>query len=350
MSNEKAFVFDTNFIIQNHNLNEVVDNLINKGFVVYITQVAIDERIAQECLKQKTKYDKIESFQREIQDFATIKIIKPYEDTRKMYHDGMQKKYEALFGKNIIPINKSASAFERVLQRAYMKIPPFITSGTDKGFKDSLMWLSVIDFFKSNGENEIIFVSNDNGFRENVDFLCAEFEENTGKKIEIKDNSYYKSILDSDVVKKDSEKTEFIPDVSQIREKIRNVITNLCGCEVEDNWGEYEWVRSFTLSQKVDEDYMEVVLNGLKNDITKHIFDEYVSATDIFALDDRVKDGNVSISISELEDAYKLVEEIKKKYPEYLKQFYATAANIFNNNYEAPPISFEDIDDSDLPF
>lgn len=185
----------------------------------------------------------------------------------------MQKKYETLFGKNIIPINKSSADFERILQRAYMKVPPFITSGTDKGFKDSLMWLSVIDYFKANGESEIIFVSNDNGFKENANFLCAEFEENTGKKIDIKDNSYYKSI-----------------------------------------------------------------------------FDEYVSATDIFSLDDRVKNGNAGISITELEDAYKLVEEVKKKYPEYLKQFYSTTANIFNNNYEAPCINFEDSDDSDLPF
>ena len=52
MSN-KAFVFDTNFIIQNHNLNDVVKNLNEKGFVVYITQVAIDERIAQECIKKE---------------------------------------------------------------------------------------------------------------------------------------------------------------------------------------------------------------------------------------------------------------------------------------------------------
>lgn len=349
MSDKKAFVFDTNFIIQNHNLNEVVQNLIDRGFSVYITQVAIEERIAQECLKQKAKYERIDSFQKEIQDFALIKITKSYEDTKKVYHDGMQKKYEALFGENIIPLDKSASAFERVLQRAYMKVPPFITSGTDKGFKDSLMWLSVIDYFKSKGEDKIVFVSNDNGFKENSDFLCKEFEDITGKKIEIKDNSYYKSILDSDIAKKDLEKEDPLPDVSQVRERIRNVLVDLCGSEIEGAWGEYEWARSFTLSQKVDEDYMEVVLNGLKNDITKHIFDEYVLATDVFALDDRVKNGNVNISITELENAYKLVEEIKKKYPEYLKQFYGTAANIFNNNYEAPSIIYEEID-SDLPF
>ena len=52
---KKAFVFDTNFIIQNYNLNDVVKNLNEKGFVVYITQVAIDERIAQECIKQSAK-------------------------------------------------------------------------------------------------------------------------------------------------------------------------------------------------------------------------------------------------------------------------------------------------------
>ena len=65
---KKAFVFDTNFIIQNYNLNDVVKNLNEKGFVVYITQVAIDERIAQECIKQRAKYDKLESFKKEVKN------------------------------------------------------------------------------------------------------------------------------------------------------------------------------------------------------------------------------------------------------------------------------------------
>lgn len=73
MCNEKAFVFDTNFIIQNNNLNEVVENLINNGFNVYVTQVAIDERIAQECLKRKAKYDKINSFQKKSRTLLLLK-------------------------------------------------------------------------------------------------------------------------------------------------------------------------------------------------------------------------------------------------------------------------------------
>ena len=44
MAEKKAFVFDTNFIIQNQNLDEALDKLKEK-FSVYITQVSIDERI-----------------------------------------------------------------------------------------------------------------------------------------------------------------------------------------------------------------------------------------------------------------------------------------------------------------
>ena len=38
MTEKKAFVFDTNFIIQHQNLDEVLDKL-KEQFAVYITQV-----------------------------------------------------------------------------------------------------------------------------------------------------------------------------------------------------------------------------------------------------------------------------------------------------------------------
>ena len=72
----RSFVFDTNFIIQNKNLNEVIENLNKNGFSAYVTQVAIDERIAQECVKQKGKYEKLASLSKETKDFATITIDK----------------------------------------------------------------------------------------------------------------------------------------------------------------------------------------------------------------------------------------------------------------------------------
>ena len=98
MSDKTAFIFDTNFIIQNRDLDVVIQKLKEKEFVVYITQVAIDERIAQECNKQKEKYDAIERFRQQYVDIISIKILKKYEDTMRYYKEGMRKKYEKLFG------------------------------------------------------------------------------------------------------------------------------------------------------------------------------------------------------------------------------------------------------------
>ena len=59
MAEKKAFVFDTNFIIQNQNLNDALDKLKEK-FSIYITQVSIDERIAQNCRDLKGQFDDAE--------------------------------------------------------------------------------------------------------------------------------------------------------------------------------------------------------------------------------------------------------------------------------------------------
>ena len=76
MGDKIAFVFDTNFIIQNHDLETVTQKLMEHDFVAYVTQVAIDERIAQECNKQKEKYDELEKIKDKFCNFASIKITK----------------------------------------------------------------------------------------------------------------------------------------------------------------------------------------------------------------------------------------------------------------------------------
>lgn len=150
MSEKKAFVFDTNFIIKNNKLNEVIKNL-DDLFVVYVTQVSIDERIAQECRKIKEKYDDLEKLSKNYEGIAKIEIIQSYDEKKAFYETRMQHHYESTFGSNIIGISKDASTFSKLLDRANYKIPPFASAdnSSDKGFKDSLIWISVIDFFKS---------------------------------------------------------------------------------------------------------------------------------------------------------------------------------------------------------
>lgn len=347
LAEKKAFVFDTNFIIQNRNLDDVYNKLMEMGFVVYVPQVAIDERIAQTCLQQKGIYDKLEALRKDTRDFAKIDITRSYEETEKRYRKGMQKRYEDLFGIHIIPYDDNREMFKRILHRAYMKIPPFITQGTDKGFKDSLMWLSLMDYFVRSGEESVVFVSSDNGFKENASRLCQEFARVTGKSIEIKDNSYYKELLEPKHVPAETVKQEKVPNIEQLRERILNVIDALRGVEVEDYWGNTEWTRTFATSKLLDADYVAVMFSGLKRDVDEHIFDRSVPACEVLALDDRISNGNVGIPIEALEHALELYEEINQIYPELMKQFCSAAANILNANYVAPE---EEVDDGDLPF
>jgi hypothetical protein len=349
MPEKKAFVFDTNFIIENIDLRKVSEDL-SEQFTVYVTQVSIDERISQKCLDLSKKYKHIEQIRKDCRGIATIRVTITLEDKIKDEQALTQKGYEELFGSRIIPFLRDTKTFDAILNRVYQKKPPFISAdgASDKGFKDSLIWYSLLDYFKNQGEDHVIFVTNDKNFRNQAADLCAEFKEITGKVIEIKDNSFYKDILKPAIMEevKESHITPAkLPDFGMLREQINTVVSALCGIETVDNWGNPYWERTFTSNEKFDADYMRVIFGGLQRDIETHIFEQSVSADTVFALDDRIESGSVGVSMSSLEDAQKLHNEICKKYPEYTEQFYATVANIFNQNYVEPVI-----DDNELPF
>lgn len=346
MDKKKAFVFDTNFIIENRNLKEVVATL-SDGFTVYVTQISIEERISQKHLEIKNKYEKLETISQQYKGIANVKIITSLEKSLKTFREIMEKGYANLFGEHIIPFKSDETTFSKIIDRVYKKCPPFLSGegASDKGFKDSLIWLSLLDFFKESEEDEIIFVTNDNGFRKNSDALCYEFKEVTKKEIIFKDNNYYKSLFETNTIS--LEQNVPIPDVKHLREKIHSVILSLCGIETEDYWGAPDWDTTFSLNKRVDGAYMEVVLDGLKKYIIGHIFETEVSAERVLDLDGRVTNG-VSIPMVALENALSLYEEIQQRVPSYLPQFYDTAASIINRNYIEPQEDEED--DDRMPF
>ncbi len=349
MSNDKkAFVFDTNFIIQITKLDEVVENL-KDTYTVYVTQVSIDERIAQQCRDLKADFDEIEKCKKRFMRFASIKLKKTYDAERSFLQVGIQDRYKNTFGDCIIPFSKDENTFSAILNRANEKLPPFLNvkDASDKGFKDCLLWLSILDYFKNNGENEIVFLTDDkSAFRNHTDYLTKEFKDVTGKSIEFKPNSFYGELIKSEKDLEENKKTP-LPDTAQFRDKLNDVVRNLCTVEVVDGWGRYDMEKTFTLNQQVDGNYMKVIFNGLHNDIESNMFKQYIYAESVFNLDDRLKNTPFPINIKLLEDAYRLHEEAKDKFPDFLDQFYAAAADIFNENYIDPT---NEIDDDDLPF
>lgn len=196
MAEKRAFVFDTNFIIQNRELDKTLEKIKDK-YNVYITQISIDERIAQQCRELKKNYDEAKKCSSKFSFFAKIKFKMTYEDSKEELQKGVQTKYEQCFENCVIPFAKTGETLDKVLIRANQKLPPFSpdNDSSDKGFKDCLLWLSLLDYFKDNGEDEIVFMTDDKGFSRNGESLCDEFKSITGKTIEIKSNSSFKDLI-----------------------------------------------------------------------------------------------------------------------------------------------------------
>ncbi len=346
---KKAFVFDTNFVVglENHDLTTVVKNLSDR-FTVYAPQFSINERIAQQQLELKKKYGDLEKGIKDYKGIATINIYAPFEKSSIRKKESIQRGYEHLFREHIIPFSIEISVFTRLLERTYQKAPPFSTDpkASDKGFKDSLIWISLLDFFKNHGEDTVVFVTDDNGFKNNAEALCKEFKDYTGKSITIEGNEYYKTVTSTNAPIPTRPKEELpLPDMKRVREKIKDAIFSLCGFSYTVDYDE-EWEKNFNLYQKVDSAYLETVFSRLENYVKEHIFETHLSAKEILDLDDRITDLN-PVPISAIEDALKIYQEVQQNFPDYLPQFYNAAAAIINNNY----VKTETVDNyDDLPF
>lgn len=357
MAEKKAFVFDTNFIIQNQNLDEALDKLKEK-FSVYITQVSIDERIAQNCRNLKAQFDEAEKCKVKFIHFATISFKKTYEEESEFYQKGIQTKYENYFGDHIIPFIKDEEMLTTIINRANRRLPPFSAAkdASDKGFKDCLLWLSMLAHFKDNGEDNVIFVTDDkSAFRNNTEYLQKEFHEATGKTIEIHPNSYYKELLkhpEKPMSEPTSEKKpEEFPNLDTFREEVEDAIEGLRGVAWENYFGDSQWSQTFTTSVPFDKDYVKTFFAGLREDITDHIFEKSVLASKLLDFDDRVIDCDAEIPMQNIEKALRIYQVVLSNYSQYSEQFFEVAAKILNRNYKAPPtLPFDVDDDEELPF
>ena len=194
----------------------------------------------------------------------------------------------------------------------------------------------------------LFFISDDKGFKNHAKVLSDEFFAVTGKKIEIKDNTYYRQLIEVKPEVKEPSKPELPPDIDQLRDEIHSVIGNLCSTVAESYYGDSWEEATFTISEKFDVPYIEAVFKELQSIVLAHLFDQGISALELFGENGRISNGKVDIPISALESAVHLHDKFCQKYPDYMQQFYSTAANILNQNYRKPFIEVDN--DEELPF
>ena len=345
MEEKIAFVFDTNFIVQNQNLSEVIKKL-DKKYIPYVTQVSIEERKAQQCAAKKSAYVEALKLSKEIKALLTIKSYSDLEAELIKHKEAIQHSYESVFKEHIIKYEISSDLFDTILTRSYNKIPPFNDNdnASDKGFKDTLMWLSIMEFFKNSGENEVVFLTDDKGFTNKTDDLTKEFEDYTDKKIHIKKNSMFSSLLENKKLTELVPKNE-IPNIEIIREQLKDTLDSICWTTAYNDFGDEEYYRNFLTSIRFDEIYIKSVMENLETVIQDHIFSDQIKVSVFLDKDSRIyNDRKIYITI--IEKLNKLYKETSEIFPEHLSALIKTVTEELNENYEEVLI----ITDTEVPF
>lgn len=202
-SNNKVtycLIFDTNALFQayekradfttfsfNATFENVID-MINKLDIYNQVTVAIPSVVWNEMEKQiiekhdellltyKSTISKKRFPEYSVQENSTINypeyIRAKIAEYKKEISEGVNEVIE-------IPI-ASNDRFESIINRAFSKLPPFEGKDkkSDKGFKDALLWESVLEFALNHRNSKIIYYSKDNAFGE---FLLKEFAENVAE-------------------------------------------------------------------------------------------------------------------------------------------------------------------------
>jgi len=130
------------------------------------------------------------------QDFSFFKLETPEIDYEKHLNQKIGN-YISMYDVGIIEIpNKDLT--QKLIQKAVNKERPFYkTAGKDSGFKDAVIWESILEYGIQHKDEHLLFLHNDNDFIDNK--LSGEFKELTGNQIiSYKNPAEIKSFLDKE--------------------------------------------------------------------------------------------------------------------------------------------------------
>lgn len=180
IDNFSKFCFGTPFedFIDFLGTNDMLDY-----FIINISEITIEELKKQIIDKYK---EELSNLKESYKKFKNIHNIKFDEDEEVKYDEILEKLMEDYIKFHNINIVKTKNiSLQNLLNRAINKKKPFVgeNGNSDKGFKDAVLWESIIEYAKkSENKKFILLTKNIQDFPKELE---DEFENVTKKKIEI---------------------------------------------------------------------------------------------------------------------------------------------------------------------
>lgn len=169
---------------------ELQSFIVKKGLLNYI-DIGVSKLVLEELLNQK-----IEQYTEDIKNISAIRIrlselpgvdftLLRLPDTTFDCQKHLNPLLENFIRDNRISIidtpgDKSGYLLKEIIKRAVEKTPPFREGKSDAGFKDTVIWMSLLNCENLDNYDKVIFVSKDSDFNDKCKF---EFEEKIKKHI-----------------------------------------------------------------------------------------------------------------------------------------------------------------------
>jgi len=360
----KCIIFDSNFLYENKDLNKLFD-LKKDDEEFYVTDLVIDEIKSRNDRNLKEMYNKYS----EIVDSNLNQVyfkLKNNIDIEKMYSVSSKKiqdYFELFFKDNIIYGYSKDKMYDDLMERVRFKRAPFFDqeNSSDKGFKDTLIWMSILFFISEAPYTDYLIVTNDKGFlKKQKDALIEEFRLSfADKNLNIISNSeFMKTHINGDEedVKDDKTDNPIINEKKPTAKKIPEQLVNDAKSSVYSffyhtvygnpyNFEEYDEYR-FVLNRKPTHDEVIAFIDSLIEVRDDYTFHDQVEIIDIFKdLGYKYVIQRESIDISVFNDFINIFITIKTEFPDNLD---ALVQYCIDNFCEIKNIEL-DIEE-DLPF
>lgn len=352
---KNVVIVDTNFLVNNTgNIKEIVKELQEKEIEVYVPELVKEEFINIQLRKLEEAYSKLENL-KNLQKIIDLKYRKK-EVTRKMVEGIYNNIFEENFKNKIIVYNKEGM-LDRVLERNKYKKPPFYNenNSSDKGFKDTIILLTIIDFISSFGDDAIFyFITSDNRFIKYKNEIEKEIFDKCAKNITIvegKDkNKVYKELNIVEEKSNQEEKTENIfskeeINIEEIRKRINELMDIFIWTTSFDYYGNLQDERRFEISNYINNEKTEKFLNSIDGIIEDNIFRNEILVETFFETDEWVFSKN-SIDVDTMKEISELYKKVKDT--KYKEAFINYISQRINENKVNNMFTVES--DDDLPF
>ncbi len=361
----KAIFFDTNFFYQKSKpMKSFFLDLDANGFTCFVPRMVIDEiksHNKREIDKEIESIEKISSGHLSVLYFPLDGFLNSL-NMKKIYSESdakVEKYFHEMFEKNIIENVSKEEMMDTILERDSFKKPPFRAEASDKGWKDTIIWTTILRFCKTNKIDEAYFVTKD-GFDKQETVMIEEFEREVGKPIQfLKEtpDSLFKCLKieeENDVKLETNDTTgstkakESILDNDAI-DKIKSTIRRFSTSYIPYNsFGDCSPEPNFVLHEQIDDIKAERFCDEMLKDKKLYVFYDNVDLDKYLELANIKGYCQYSISISEFNDFVDCWDEIKNNYSSYRKQFIAKLTDVLNSQYKEEQNNSDASDD--LPF